>query len=54
MSTHTVRDRAGARIVLPEGALEPRGMILIGELHGTVEMPAFVASLVATRARATR
>jgi hypothetical protein len=38
------------KIMIPPGVVEP-GVVLIGDLHGTREIPAFVGELVATVAR---
>lgn len=38
------------KLTLPPGVIEP-GMVLIGDLHGTREIPAFVGDLVATVVR---
>jgi hypothetical protein len=34
--------------VVPSAVVEPHGTLLLGDLHGTQEIPAFVADLIAT------
>src|ERR1700754_4809008 len=36
------------RIELPPGTLPPHGTLLLGDVHGTEEIPAFIAKLVTT------
>lgn len=36
------------RLELPAGLVEPRGTLVIGEMHGTRELPAFTARVVET------
>ena len=37
-------------VEIPAGALPPRGTLMLGEIHGTREIPAFVGRLMATAA----